>query len=169
MMLTDTLPNASTIFSTSPIAPSTVHPEHLYEQGRLLVERGFFARALPLFEEAHRRWPRDRRFQSYLGLCLAESGKKVGIAIALCERAARADFLSPELFCNLGRVAEIAGDRRRAHAAYCHGLALDAEDPELRRNMVQLGVRKPPVVPFLPRQHAVNRLSGQLLCKLGLR
>jgi tetratricopeptide (TPR) repeat protein len=135
----------------------------------VLVDRGDFARALPLFEQAHRSWPADRRFQSYLGLCLAVMGKKVRVAVDLCERAARGNFLHPELFWNLGRVAELAGDRRRAYAAYRRGLALDQEDLELRRGIARMGVRRSPVVPFLPRKHAVNRLSGQLLGKLGLR
>jgi tetratricopeptide (TPR) repeat protein len=143
--------------------------EQLFQGGLLLVRRGDYHKALTVFEHALRQSPADARFQSYFGLCLAVTGKKIRVAIDLCEQAVRAEFYRADHYCNLGRVYELAGDRLRAYQAYRQGLRIEADHPEIRHALAKMGRRKPPPLPFLERQHPINRTVGMMLARLGLR
>jgi Flp pilus assembly protein TadD len=134
-----------------------------------LTRRDDYRKALTLFEQALRLRPSEPRFQSYVGLCLAVTGKKVRAAVELCERAARAEFFRADHFCNLGAVYEVAGDRRKAYDAYQHGLELDRNHAGIKGALRKMGRRRQPVFPFLPRTSAMNRMAGMVLCRLGLR
>jgi len=44
---------------------------------------------------------------------------------------------------------------------------VDPENDRLRRKLADMGVRRKPALPFLPRGHIVNRLLGRIQARVG--
>ena len=106
--------------------------------------------------------------QSALGYCLAKERRQHQRALALCRSALEGDPTDPRHYYHLGRIYLLGNRRSPAIAAFRRGLKLQRYQPiidELRR----LGVRKPPIFAALPRDHALNRTTGALLTRIGLR
>jgi len=145
-------------------------PERLFQAGVVLLEKmDRVGDALIAFKKAYELRPQETRYASYYGLCLARAKRDTRQALAICMDAIRRDFYRPELFLNLGRVYLMNRDRARAHEAFCLGLKLDRRHPRINAELKKMGVRKKPFVPFLERDHPVNRVSGRWLARLGLR
>ena len=119
--------------------------------------------ALHHFQEAILLEPTAHGYLSYQGVALAHVERKYSDAERLCRRAIESEYHRPEHYFNLGEVHLLAG--RRAEAVKCFNQALswnpafEAAIDALRK----LGIRKPPVVPMLPRSHPVNVLLGKAL------
>ena len=143
--------------------------EELYKAGLFLLKRDKVKEALAAFKRAFKIKGSEPRYMSYLGLCLAIAEGKSREAVTLCEKAVQMEFFRSELFLNLGRVYLISGNRKKAHMAFRKGLALDRENRNLRTELEKMGIRKPPVFPFLERKHPINKLAGKVLYRLRLR
>lgn len=143
--------------------------ELLFKAGLRYLEKHQLKKAKAAFKRAHELRPRDSRYMSYLGLCLAQVDREMWDAMKLCKQAIKAESYRPELFLNLGRVYLLCGDRWNAHAAFDRGLGVDDEHPELGREIAMMGVRKPPPVRFLDRKHPINRFAGKMLARFGVR
>ena len=100
-------------------------------------------------------------YWSYLGLALARCQRRHAEAVELCERAVSLGFFDPENFLNLAWARMLAGDRRGALASVEGGLRLEPGHPALLELAQRLGKRRPPVLPFLPREHPLNRRLGR--------
>jgi hypothetical protein len=117
---------------------------------------------------------------------MARERGQVREAIHLCRAAVSAEPEHPAHYLNLGRVLLLAGDKSRAIAAFWRGISRNAgpegaalaEWPrsgkrreydlimdELRR----LGIRKPPPFRSLHRGHPLNKFTGKLLSRFGMR
>jgi len=70
------------------------------------------------------------------------------------------EFYNPDLYFNVARVYLAAGQRRKAWRAVCQGLRLEKRHSGLLGIMREMGVRRRPMIRFLPRNHLVNRLMG---------
>jgi len=68
----------------------------------------------------------------------------------------------------MGRILLLAGRRDRAIMVFRQGLKA-SPNPRIISELKKLGLRKPPVFANLDRQHLLNRVSGKVLSKLGLR
>jgi tetratricopeptide (TPR) repeat protein len=106
-------------------------------------------------------WP-PTRYLSYYGLCLGHATDQVDEAEEICRRAARREFYNPDLYLNLGRVYLLGGKRAAAHRAFVSGLRLQSDHPGLRGAVIDMGLRRRPVLPFLSRANPLNRLLGRL-------
>ena len=144
-------------------------PEELFKAGLFLLKRGRVESALSAFKGALALKENEPRYMSYLGLCLAMTQGRAREGVALCEMAAKKEFYRSEMFLNLGRAYLYAGNRRKSHSAFRRGLSLDRENSDIKGELDRMGVRRPPVFPFLDRKSAVNKLAGKLLNKLRLR
>jgi len=144
-------------------------PEEFYTAGIFLVKRDRVKEALSAFRQALEIKKDEPRYLSYFGYCLAKAEGRTKEGAALCERAVQKEFYRVELFINLGRVYLLAGNRKKAHMAFRKGLALDRENREIRGELDRMGIRRPPVLPFLDRKNPVNKLAGKVLFKLRLR
>jgi Flp pilus assembly protein TadD len=119
--------------------------------------------ALHHFREAVLLEPQSLGYLSYQGVALAHAERKFSDAEQLCRRAIESEYHRPEHYFNLGEVHLLAG--RRAEAVKCFNQALswnpafEAAQDALRK----LGIRKPPVLPILPRNHPVNVILGKAL------
>lgn len=143
-------------------------PDEFFRAGLFLLKRDKVREALVAFKRALLARETEPRYMSYTGLCLALQ-RKVKEGLVLCEKAVEKEFFRSELFLNLGRAYLLAGNRRKAHMAFRKGMALDRENRDIRAALEQMGVRKPPIFPFLDRRHPINKLAGKVLYRLRLR
>jgi len=123
--------------------------------------------ALSLFEKAQI-MAKDPLYLSSKALCVARVRRSFKEAIYLCRDALDIEPANPVHYLHLGRIMLLAGQKRKAIAAYRDGLKR-GENPEIIAEMEKLGKRKAPVFKFLDRGHPLNRISGLMLSKIGMR
>jgi Flp pilus assembly protein TadD len=109
--------------------------------------------------------PEDPHLLSCYGLCVAGLGE-VDRGIGLCERALRFHPDDMRLRLNLGRAYRLAGDNRAAHRSFLRAWRQNKRDPAPAAELARMGVRRPPLLRFLPRQHWCNRTLGRLRAQL---
>lgn len=146
--------------------PTTTH-EELVARGIRAINSGKTAVALGCFEEAVKIHSTPANW-SYLAFCLARERRQFDYAIRLCQEAIAKDPHSSVHYLNLGRVYLLAGRKDDAIRTFRQGLLYEGNAAivgELRR----LGLRKPPVLTFLRRDHPLNKYLGIAMKKLRLR
>jgi tetratricopeptide (TPR) repeat protein len=105
---------------------------------------------------------------SLMGYSLAKESCQFNEGIALCEKAISLNPTQAEHYLNLGRIYLLANKRERAIRAFKVGLRV-RKDPRIIHELKSMGVRKPPVLSSLPRDHKLNIVAGKLLRMLKLR
>lgn len=149
--------------------------EKSFARGLKCLRDGKTLEALAYFEVCMRleeRKPnpaRRARYASYYGYCLAAALGRKGEGLRICRRAAGSEFFTPEILLNLARVELLVGSRKKAWAALMKGMRLDPQHRGLRAEMRRMGVRRRPVLPFLEREHPINRAAGKLAAKVNAR
>jgi len=141
----------------------------LYAAGISLLKKNNLSEAILAFEEALEHDPDDPHCRSYLGLAMSMEGRKGREAVELCEAAAKADPYNSELLHNLVKVYMACNKRRKAHGVLSRARRIDARHTGLMDTMKTMGSRRPPVLGFLPRGHALNRTLGKVLSSFRLR
>lgn len=99
---------------------------------------------------------------AYLGYGLARFQGRQEQGLALCRRSIELEFYQPENYYFLARIHLLAGDRRSAIEAIEGGLQVDSTHVGLTGLRSELGARRSPVLPFLPRRNPLNRTLGRL-------
>ena len=131
----------------------------LCRQGRW--EQGF--RALCQVANADRQRAKlPSVFYSYLGLGMARYEKRFDDGEKLCQRAIEIEFFEPENYVNLAKVYGLRGKRQQAVETLRKGLQIDGSHQQLRDMLLELGIRKKPVLSFLSRDSLLNRLLGRI-------
>ena len=159
----------SSLSGENGVSAAELNAEELYKAGLFLLKRDKVKEALSAFKRALNIKVKEPRYMSYTGLCLALAEGRVKEAVSLCEKAVSMEFYRSELFLNLGRVYIVMGNKKKAHMAFRKGMALDRDNRSLRMELERMGYRKPPVFPFLDRQHPINKVAGKVLYRLRLR
>lgn len=103
-----------------------------------------------------------------LGYCLAKERRQFQKALDLSRAAVHAEPTNPEHYFFLGRIYLLARKKRQAIASFRRGLKLGRYQPIIEE-LSRLGLRRDPVLTSLPREHALNRILGQVMARLGLR
>lgn len=106
------------------------------------------------------------QFYSYLGYGIARYERRVKEGLALCQHSIKLQFYEPENYLNLARVHLLARNRRKAVEALNRALKLNASNPGAMALAREIGWRRRPVIPFLPRGNFLNRLLGRLSYRL---
>lgn len=75
----------------------------------------------------------------------------------------------PDLYCILGVLLLKSKQRAEAHAVFRSGLRLAPGHGILRAGLERMGVRRRPVLSFLPRSHPANRWLGRVRSWMGGR
>ena len=101
-----------------------------------------------------------------LGYGLARFHGEVDEGLRLCRRAVEIELYQPENHYYLAATYLLAGDRRSAIDALEQGLQVDATHAGLKELMADLGRRRSPMLPFLPRRHVLNRWLGKVRHRL---
>jgi len=107
--------------------------------------------------------PAARGYLSYLGLAVAHADRKYSDAEHLCRRAIESEYHRPEHYHNLGEVFLLANRRADAVKAFNQALSWNPNFEASSDCLRKLGIRKPPVVPVLPRSHPINVVLGKAL------
>jgi len=136
-------------------------PIHSLRRGQELLRAGLEMAALEHFAEAHRARPDDARLRAYYGWAVATVEHRVERGLGLCREALRADGTCAEIYWNLARVLMSNGRKAEGIRYLKRGLMVDPRDAALIQEWRRLGMRRRPVLPFLPRRHALNRLLGR--------
>lgn len=137
------------------------------EKGLSALEHGHTYLAMSCLEQAMES-VKSPQVCAKLAYCLAVNNKDMERAINLAREALDAEPGNTTFRLNLGRVLLHAGLKDEAIRVFRQGLS-HGSDSELITQLEQLGTRKRPVFPTLPRGHFLNRYAGLLLSWLGLR
>jgi hypothetical protein len=105
-------------------------------------------------------------FYSYLGYGIVRFQGKKREGIRLCQHAIKLEFYRGEHYNNLARSYVEAGDKAAAARTVQEGLAVAPRDKRLRWLAEELGIRRKPVLPFLPRSNPLNVFLGRLRHRL---
>jgi tetratricopeptide (TPR) repeat protein len=101
-------------------------------------------------------------YLSFLGLSIARAQRKWEQAAELCEIAVQRRPTEIQFHLNLGEVYALAGRREKALDKLDDALKLFGEDTRLRQAHSKLENRRNPLLPFIGREHFLNRELGKL-------
>lgn len=105
---------------------------------------------------------------SYLGYCIAKQRGQIKKGIDLCLISLELEREEPVHYLNLGKIHFLSGNKSEAIRIFREGMSRGGHE-EIKKILDEIGVRKPPVITFLPRNNPVNRFLGILFSKIGLR
>ena len=161
-----TVPLQSVETAQKPTSLSGQQIRYLADRGVELCRQGEWKKGFQALsavaESEHREGELPSMFHSYLGYGVARYRKDYTAALALANHATERRFFEPENFLNLARIYLLAGNRRQAFQSCVRGLKLDPRHSQLRYLLRHMGRRRRPLFAFLPRNHAVNRVLGQV-------
>src|SRR5438094_350862 len=140
----------------------------IIDEGRALLDTDRAA-AHQIFEKAYRRNLNDPRVLSNYGLTLVlvEGDRQRGIRF--CEEGVRRGPATTEMLVNLARALVVTRNKEQAVRALQRALELAPNDPRVRQEFLALGLRRPPPIPWLPRNFFLNRWLGKLTWRLSGR
>src|SRR5579862_8928398 len=133
-----------------------------FKTGLTFLRDNYATKALPHMRRAVDLDRNNPYYMSYLGVVLARSEQKWGEAEKLCDSAVRMKRNQAQLYLNLAEVYATAGRKDDAVDALQAGLKYARRDVRLTIAMNRLTRRREPVLPFLTRQHPVNRQLGMI-------
>ena len=157
---------------------STKSKTDYVKEARKLIKRKKLKNALEIVEDAIALFPDDPFVLSLHGYLRAavlkqyKEGKeecKTALFIYEKKKLVGGEYYLHFFYLNLGRVFLLTGDRDIAINYLRKGLELDKGNRDIINELIQLGVRKKPVLPFLSRGSFLNRFLGKLLSGFGLR
>lgn len=156
---------------TVTLPQDTHESKALFGQAMELLSRNRVEPAMKKLEAALQICPRNPAYLSYYGLCVAIEREDFDAAKKLCESAIRIDRDDPVLRVNLGKVLRLEGDNRAAHDVFLEAWRSNRFHPAPASELSRMGIRRPPVLRFLPRSHWANIRLGKLRAMLlrGLR
>ncbi len=105
---------------------------------------------------------------SLMGYSLARESGQFKEGIALCEKAISLNPRLTDHYLHLGRIYLLANRRERALRAFKVGLKIK-KDQRIIAELKRMGLRKPPVLTSLPREHVLNVFAGKMLKMLRMR
>jgi Flp pilus assembly protein TadD len=139
----------------------------LIRKGLAEIERGNTLMALVHFEDAARQED-SPLVRSHLAFCLAKERRQMNKAATLCNEALKEEPGNPVHYLNLGRIYLLAGQKKKAIQIWRRGLKL-GHNPLITLELRKLGLRNPPVLQALGREHPLNKFLGKMLQKMGMR
>ena len=119
-----------------------------------------FGKALDSIAEHHELYSRAA---SYLGLAQVLTSDRNGLL--LCRDAASAELMEGEIYLNLACAEWHANNRQRAVDAVNRGRTIDRNHETLIRASTLIDSRRRNVLPFLSREHVLNRVLGRMMRK----
>jgi tetratricopeptide (TPR) repeat protein len=139
----------------------------LVDEGIALLEKENVLEAMLLLEEAEK-LNSTPKVRSRLAYCRAKVNQEFSNAINMCIGAIKEESTIADHYFNLGRIYLLSNKRGTALQTFKKGIKLGPH-PQLMQELRKFEMRKPSVIPFLPRDHFLNRKLGKLLSHLGFR
>jgi Flp pilus assembly protein TadD len=140
-----------------------------FKVGIKLLRDGHPNEAFEYFRNAADSEQRNPFYLSFLGLSVARAQRKWAAAVELCEMAISLRRNEAQLYLNLAEVYVAAGRRDDAVEVLDRGLIQFRADARIKRARANLGKRCSPVLPFLDREHFLNRSLGKLRHRMAGR
>jgi len=148
-------------------APTDTHEsEVFFNQAIELLRGNHVPEAMKRFEAALQISPNNAAYLSHYGLCVAIAQKDYEAALKLCERAVKMDPKNPVNRVNLGKVYRLKGDNTTAYQVFLQAWKADKTHPAAASELTRMGIRRPPILAFLPREHWLNVQLGMLRSKI---
>jgi tetratricopeptide (TPR) repeat protein len=132
----------------------------LVSRGIEECDSGNTLKALMYLEEASRK-EKIPLLNSYLAYCLAKERKRYRDAIELGTKAVNEEPGNLVLYRNLAKVYILAGQRNNS-LKVLRQATKRGRDEQIMRLIKKLGIRKEPVLAFLPRGNSINIFLGKL-------
>jgi predicted Zn-dependent protease len=133
-----------------------------FREGLGRLRDGDAVAAVELLRQAAKRDPENPYYLSYFGLGLGHAEGTWGEAERLCHTAVCRGRRQAQLYLNLAEVYMASGRRQAAADTLALGLHYMPHDPRLQMELSRMIVRRPPMLRFLARTHAVNRSLGRV-------
>jgi Flp pilus assembly protein TadD len=133
----------------------------VFKQGLKFLRDGHPAQALESFRHAAELEQTNPIYLSFLGLSVARAQKKWTPALDFCETAVRMKRDEAQLYLNLAEVYVSAGRREKAIQMLDAAMRNIGHDARIKRIRDKFGWRHSLVLPFLDRQHFLNRGLGK--------
>lgn len=108
------------------------------------------------------------KLRSYLAYCNARMNNKISAGIRSCKQAIEEEPTVADHYLNLGRIYMLINKRGPAIQIFRKGSKF-GPNKQLMIEMRKFGVRKPPAIPSLHRDHIINRKLGKVMSRLKLR
>lgn len=99
---------------------------------------------------------------SLMGYTLVREAGQFRKGVEMCLKAIAANPGNIEHYLHLGRIYLLANKKDYAISTFKKGLRI-RKDARIMAELRQLGIRRPPPVSSLPRNHVVNRVAGRIL------
>jgi len=141
----------------------TFESREFYIKAEANIRRNNYGEALRLLEQAIKISPEHPVYLSTMGLCesmMGDPGKGEKMCRMALQLAGRER--DPMLYVNLGRVLLDGGDRMGARDNFMKAYRKDNTNAPAALELSRMGVRKKPVLPFLGRNHPLNKHLGKL-------
>jgi Flp pilus assembly protein TadD len=142
------------------MAASTALSE--FKEGIGFLKNGYANSALPHLRRAVESERHNPYYLSFLGLSIARAERKWDEAVKLCETALSLKRNEIQLYLNLAEVYVACGRRVSAVDTLDRALESFGSEPRLIKARNRVEIRRSPIVPFLRRQHFLNRGLGKL-------
>lgn len=135
-------------------------PQAFFIKGKELLRDGKLSNSCKNFYKAYSSDQSRPEYISYYGVTAALSKGEIKLGLELCTRAIKMEFYRPEFYVNLAKVYETSGNKKGAITALTKGAKYDTKGEEIHNMLVELGVRKRPIIPFLKRGNPLNKMLG---------
>jgi len=139
----------------------TFESQDLFHRAELCIRRRNYEKAEALLSEALKISPENPCYISYYGLVIGMLGD-LAEAEKLCRKAVQLYAFNPIIFVNLGRILLERGNRKEAREMFSHAYGMDNRNAAAALELSGMGVRRPPVFSWLPRNSAPNVWFGKL-------
>lgn len=133
-----------------------------FKQGVKALKNGYPQKALLHLRTAFESEKHNPFYLSFLGLSIARAERKWDRAAELCEIAVQLRRNECQFHLNLAEVYALAGRREKALDTLDAALASFGKDRRLVRARSRVEKRRLPVLPFLTRDHFLNRTFGKV-------
>ena len=138
-----------------------------YRKGLEALERDQTVAALSWFEKAIAK-ERSPSSLSFFAYCIAQQRGQYKKAVSLCLEAMQKEPNNSLHYLNLGKVHLLDKNRSEAIKAFREGMHHES-NAQIIQELERLGLRNPPVIPFLKRNNPLNKYLGIMLSRLKLR
>ncbi len=148
------------------VEAETFESRELFSRADIQIKRGRFREASAILTQALKMAPDNPIYVSHLGYCVGMLGN-VSDGERMCRRAMKMAPTVPIILVNLGRMLVGKGLRQEARILFAQAYQIDNTSSPAALELSRLGVRKPPILPFLGRDNRLNKYLGILRFRLG--
>jgi tetratricopeptide (TPR) repeat protein len=146
-----------------------VKDEELLRQGREALKLRRYVQASDLLSEYCERLTKQETpiaagVLANYGLALGHT-RRLKEGLDICLKALSYEPRNPHVYLNLAQLYILANSKKKAVEAIERGLRVSPDHRWLLQLREEMGIRKPPPIPFLSRNSAVNATLGKAIRK----